>query len=339
MTENENGGLTTIRADDLLRVIGDIPDVTRFETGLWSLDYAVGFQNKWGIPLRSLVELYGPEASGKSTLAYYLAGKVAGERGIWIADVEGTLDKWYVDDVTRVAGHTGTIRISDYVEVKKKERVARPHEAQLEDSIDAILDGDYGAGVADSIGAFTSIVQRGKALGERTVGQEAKTINDASKRVSCWLRIADDPKLYVYVNHTHPNIGGHGFDTPGGRKKKYLSNVRLWIRRLESNIPAGSGNFVAKVAVQKLKYGASGKEALIYFIPGFGISKEMTDVFDCINLGLANRGAVVSLGGNKMGRISTLAKRAEEPEKFMDSFAPFAQALAAERRRLDEALK
>jgi recombination protein RecA len=315
--------------EKVLRVVSDLPEIERHETGLWSFDRAVGFGDLRGITLRSLVELYGPEASGKSTLAYYLAGKVAGERGIWVADLEGTMDKWYVNDVTEHAGHSGIIRVSDYGQTKRGKQSWVPHEQQLSDSIDAILDKDYGAGVADSIGAFVSAVSGAKALGERSVGQEAKTINDASKRVATWLRIADDPKLYIYINHTHPNIGGHGFDTPGGRKKKYLSNVRLWIRRTESDIPAGSGNFVAKITVQKLKYGASGKEALVYFIPGYGVSKEMTNVFDCIEEGLAVRGTSVELQGKKMGRIGTLAEKALEPNNHPKTFRPFAEALDA----------
>ena len=326
---NEIRGMDEVHVDDILRVVGDLPEIERFKTDLWSFDRAVGFGNKLGTTLRSLIELYGNEASGKSTLGYYLAGKVASERGIWIADLEGTMDKWYVNDVTARAGHTGIIRVSDYGETKRGKQSWVPHEQQLQQSIDSILDEDYGAGMVDSIGAFVSAVSGAKDLGERSVGQEAKTINDASKRVATWLRIADDAKLYIYINHTHPNIGGHGFDTPGGRKKKYLSNVRLWIRRLESDIPSGSGNFVAKIVVQKLKYGASGKEALVYFIPGYGVSKEMTDVFDCIKEGIAERGASISLNGKKMGRISTLASKALEPQKNAALFKQFQQALDA----------
>jgi RecA/RadA recombinase len=157
--------------EKVLRVVSDLPEIERHETGLWSFDRAVGFGDLRGITLRSLVELYGPEASGKSTLAYYLAGKVAGERGIWVADLEGTMDKWYVNDVTEHAGHSGIIRVSDYGQTKRGKQSWVPHEQQLSDSIDAILDKDYGAGVADSIGAFVSAVSGAKALGERSVGQ------------------------------------------------------------------------------------------------------------------------------------------------------------------------
>lgn len=312
-------------SNDETRVIGDVPEVLRIQTGLYSFDRSLGQFGKMGIPLRSLVELYGPEASGKSTLAYWLAGKVAGPKGIWVADLEGTLDKWYVDDVTKRAGHTGTIRISDYGEHKRgaAKKSVRPHEIQLQEAIDSLLDDEYVAGVADSIGAFVSLVSSAKDLGERSVGQEAKTINDASKRVANWLRVAEDPKLFIYINHTHPNIGGHGFDTPGGRKKKYLSNVRLWIRRAESDVPSGSGNFIAKIKVQKLKYGAAGGESLVYFIPGYGVSREMTAVFDCVEAGSAVRSTTIKMGGESHGYLKTLAKKALEPEKNAATFQPF----------------
>jgi hypothetical protein len=86
---------------------------------------------------------------------------------------------------------------------------------------------------------------------------------------------------------------------------------------------------VAKITVQKLKYGASGKDALVYFIPGYGVSKEMTDVFDCIEEGIATRGTSVELQGQKMGRIGTLAEKALDPAANIKTFRPFAEALDA----------
>ena len=320
-------------------IIGDVYPVTRFRTGLWSLDKALGFRGDEGMPLRSLVELYGNEHSGKSTLAWYLSAKVKSEGTIWIADLEGTLDPKYIKEVVEHAGFQGTVRISDYSETKRGNKSMRSHEAQLQEAIDALLEDGVNAAVIDSIGMFFPIVDRSKDLGERSVGQRAKTIADASRRVIAWLRITETPKLAFYINHVHPNIGGRGFDTPGGETKKFAANVRMWLRRIESDIPEGSGNFLAEARIQKLKFGgaSSDRRGLVFFIPGFGVSPEMTAVFDCIRLGLAERGAVIKMEqmdaddkkfkSTTMGRVETRKERAMEPEKNRKMFEPFYDAL------------
>ncbi|MEK7178159.1 MAG: hypothetical protein AAB721_00670, partial [Patescibacteria group bacterium] len=167
----------------------------------------------------------------------------------------------------------------------------------------------------------------------------AKTVADASRRVAAWLRVTEDPKLCFYINHVHPNIGGHGFSTPGGVTKGYVANVRVWLQRIDNDIPDGSGNFLAEARVQKLKHGGTNPErkGLVFFIPGFGISKEMTNVFDCIRLGLAERGAVIKLskfdikkGKDEMvsmGRIGDLVEKAQEPTKHVELFKNFSEAL------------
>jgi len=320
-------------------VVGDVYPVTRFETGLWSLDRALGFRGDNGMPLRSLVELYGNEHSGKSTLAWYLSAKIKPEGTLWIADLEGTLDPEYIKTVVENAGFQGTVRVADYAETKRGNRAMRSHEAQLQDAIDALLQDEVNAAVIDSIGMFFPIVDRSKDLGERSVGQRAKTIADASRRVVAWLRVVETPKLVFYINHVHPNIGGRGFDTPGGETKKFAANVRMWLRRIESDIPEGSGNFLAEARIQKLKFGgaSSDRRGLVFFIPGFGVSPEMTAVFDCIRLGLAERGAVIKMEqmdaddkkfkSTSMGRVGTLIDRAMEPEKNRKMFEPFYDAL------------
>src|SRR3990167_1661329 len=320
-------------------VVGDIYPVVRTKTDLWSLDHALGFRGDLGLPLRSLVELYGAEHSGKSTLAWYLAAKIKSTGTIWVADLEGTIDPSYIKTEVENAGFQGTVRVADYGESKKGGRTMRSHEAQLQDSIDALLQDEVNAAVIDSIGMFFPIVDRSKDLGERSVGQRAKTIADASRRIIAWLRVVEAPKLAVYINHVHPNIGGRGFDTPGGETKKFAANVRIWLLRIESDIPEGTGNFLAEARIQKLKFGgaSSDRRGLVFFIPGFGVSREMTAVFDCIRLEIAERGAVIKMEqmdaddkefkSTSMGRMGTFVERAMEPEKNRKTFEPFYEAL------------
>jgi len=327
-----------------VEVIGDVFPVTRLETGLWGFDRALGFRGSNGMPLRSLLELYGPEHSGKTTLGLYLLSKIDPEGTIWVADLEGTLPKDYTKSVAEHAGFEGKVQIAQYINTDKRKAKLRSHEEQLQDAVDALLDDDVNGCMVDSIGSFIPIVMSKKDLGERSVGQRAKTIADASRRVLAWLRIADNPKLVIYINHTHPNIGGHGFSTPGGETKKYASNVRIWIRRIENDVPKGTGNFLAEAQVQKLKFGGSApwRKGIIYFIPGYGVSKEMTAVFDCVGADVAKREATIKLKEFDeqkskdvwidMGRIGELVEKAMEPEKNVATFQHFFDAL----ERLDE---
>ena len=322
-----------------IKIIGDVFPVTRVETGLWSLDRALGFQGELGVPLRSLFELYGYEASGKSTLAWFISACIRPDGTVWIADLEGTLDKSYIKEVMSHAGFEGTIRIADYTKSKGSKTVHRTHEEQLQDAIDALLEPEVSASVVDSIGAFYPVVDRSKDLGERSVGQRAKTIADASRRILSHLRVAEEPKLIFFINHVHPNIGSRGFDTPGGMTKKYAANVRVWLQRIDNDIPEGSGNFLAEARVQKLKFGGASKarRGLVFFIPGYGVSKEATYVFDCIRVKVAKREAVVRLlqyddkkGEDvwvSMGRMGAMIEKAVEPDKNRAYFAKFAEAL------------
>lgn len=190
-----------IRGLDKIQVIGDYIPVVYADTGLWSLNRALGFRGELGIPLRSLFELYGYEASGKSTLAYYLSARVRSTGTIWIADLEATPGiKDYVREVMSHADFRGTVRIADYTKLKAKKTVFRSHEVQLQDAIDALLENEVSASIVDSIGAFTPLVECGKDLGERSVGQRAKTIADASRRILSHLRVAEDPKL-IFIGH------------------------------------------------------------------------------------------------------------------------------------------
>jgi len=316
-----------VKPIDEIVIIGDTYPVVRLPLGLYSIDKAFGFKGVDGLPLRSVVELYGPSHSGKTTFALDIAAKVNPEGEIWYADLEGTLDKEYAREVVHTAGFRGTLRITDYTEEKKGKIVMRSHEIQVQEAIEAMARPEVSAGILDSIGAFFTVVEAGKDLGERTMGQRAKTIADASRWLSAGLRVVEDPKLFVYINHTHPNIGGRGFITPGGETKTYIANTRVWIRVVDSDRPTATGNFLAEAKVQKLKHGGTHAErkGWIYFIPGYGVARGMTAVFDCYKYGLADLGNVVRLDGESHGRMRQLVDAEVNGER--EVFEPFHAAL------------
>lgn len=318
---------------------GDTPVIDRISSGLWSLDRALRDDMEIGLPLRSIYEIYGTWGYGKSTLAYYLAGKTAqalNKSKVVVCDLEGNMDKDYAMSAFSQSGWEGTIQGINYGEGKKGKRVPRPHEAMLQEAIDAIREPEVGAVVVDSLAAFIPVAGLEGDIGDALWGQRAKRLADASRRATAWLRIEEDPKAVFLVNHVHQEMGGRGHSTPGGVTPKYLANVRLVIYRQET---FDSGAFIAKVQPEKLKYGGTNKDrkAFVAFLPGVGVSRELTALFDCVNLGLASRENTVKMNVRKrngsekevsFGYISQLIEDAKDPEK-RDKFQPFYDALAA----------
>src|SRR3990172_5980344 len=206
--KNETQRLETPE-DRMERVKGEVPQVLRAPIGLYTFDRAVGFRGETGLPSRGIIELYGDEHTGKSTLAYYAMGNRAGDRSIVVCDLEASLSKEYIENATHVAGHRGEIKLVNALSDKKKggDYVLRTHESMLEETIDSLLKPEVAGVLVDSYGAFAAMVSKDKKhLGERTVGQEAKTLNAAAVRVVSWLRLVTDPKWYFVINHTSPNI-------------------------------------------------------------------------------------------------------------------------------------
>lgn len=314
---------------------GQSVEVVRVSTGLYSMDrVALGFQGQYGMPLKSLYEIYGRPGSGKSSLAYYLAGRVRSPGRVLVADLESNLDKNYVVSAIEKSGFEGTIQAVDYKDAKGKPRT---HERMIQDLCDALLEEeDVTAGILDSLGMMSPIPEQNKDLGESTVGVRAKITADFARRTANKLQMASFPKAMFVVNHVHDPIGGRGHITPGGETLKYMANVRLWLYRLET---FKDGSFCAEAKVEKLKYGGvnPNRKGLLFVIPGFGISPEMTAVMDCINLGLAERSSRVMMDilDQKTGKFKSrsmgyleknLIEWAKEGKRFQ--FDPFFEALA-----------
>jgi RecA/RadA recombinase len=311
-----------------VRVESDLPEINRALTGIWSLDHALEFQGQVGVPLRSICEIYGRPGYGKSSLAYYMAAKVKPTGKVVIADLEANVDKKFLELAVTQAGFNGVVKAVDYSMVKDKKKKPRPHESMCQEAVDSILDDEVNGVVIDSIGSFTPIMEREGDIEEAFMGQRAKRVSNLVRRAVAWLRVTDDPKLLVFVNHVHDLIGGpvKGHSTPGGNVLKYLANIRLWVLRSES---FEDGCFEAEVRVEKLKYGGAGSERRGYFfvIPGIGVSPEMSAVMDCFRTEKAERGSYVKLGGKSIARLGALIEDARDPKANQAKFKPFFMAL------------
>jgi len=295
---------------------GDIPILSRFPTGLYGLDRAIGFNGEWGGPLRSLYEVYGHPGVGKSTLCYYLSSKVASTGEVVLADLEGTMDGPYLMSCAMNAGFDGTLRIVGFKDTKKKDKV-RTHESMMQEAVDALKDDKVNAAVIDSVGMMQPVLEREGDLEESFVGRRALAVTRMARRVSTWLRVTERPKAMFVVNHVNPIIGGRGHDTPGGKALKYAASVRLMIHLAQREEKEKElGVLVSEVSVEKLRYGGTNKtrKAIFATLPGIGLSPEVTAMYDCFLIGLAKRESYVKAlyrgEWKSVGRIGDLLESA-----------------------------
>jgi len=307
---------------------GMVPDIERIPTGLWSFDRAVGNKGVLGLPLRTLTELYGYEAAGKSTLGLYLLGCVRKEGEIGIMDLETSIDPEYVPMAAGQSGFTGNIKTIDYAIMKKKKKVQRYHEAMAQEAAEMLLKSGSNGFMLDSLGMWMSQEEMDGEIGDANWGKRAKGIAQWSRRCLAYLRIAEDPKVVIAINHALPTMGGKGHYTPGGVTKGFAAGVRLFMFRKDS-ASFDDGAFQAEVVVEKLRYGGAHKErrGIVFIIPGLGVSPEMTAMLDCVRLGLAERDNTVKVNGESIGKINTLLKWATKGETH--KFKVFFDALEA----------
>jgi RecA/RadA recombinase len=274
-----------------------------------------------------MTELYGYEHSGKSTFALFLLGCVRKDGVVGIMDLETSIDPEYVPIATGQSGFKGTIKTIDYAIMKKKKKVERYHEDMAKEAAEMLLDEDVNGFMLDSLGMWKSQEEMDGEIGDSNWGKRAKGVGQWSRKCLGYLRLADNPKVVIAVNHAHPVMGGRGHYTPGGVTKGFAAGQRLFMFRKDSKSFEG-GAFQAEIVVEKLRYGGAHKErtGIVFIIPNLGVSPEMTAVLDCVRLELAERGNTVKLKGQSIGKLNTLLKWAVKGETH--KFKPFFDALA-----------
>jgi RecA/RadA recombinase len=304
---------------------GSWEPVARIDTGLWSLDHIVLNDSEGtGMPMRSFIELYGFPESGKSSLAYYISGMVAQQGTICIADLEANCNPVFVERSVASTNFDGTIELLDY---KDKKGGLISHEKILKDLALKLKDESVGCLILDSIGVITPTPEReSKGYGQARMGMRGKVMADWSRDVLAWLRASQRPKLIIGVNHALSPLGGQGYVAPGGDTKNYIANVRMRMWRTEV---FKEGIFVSKVVATKLKYGGVSKRrvGLVAIIPEWGVSRDLSAMFDCFELGLADRSTTVKIGKKSLGYLEkVLFKAALDGDH--KKFEPFHEQLA-----------
>ena len=293
-------------------------NVEAIPTGALSLDIALGIG---GIPRGRIIEIFGPESSGKTTLALHMiaeAQKLGGEAAF--IDAEHALDPVY-------AKHLG-VDIDNLI-------VSQPDtgEQALEIAEALVRSGAIDIIVIDSVAALVPKAEIDGDMGDSHVGLQARLMSQALRKLA---RVINKSKsVIVFINQLREKIGvmfGNPETTPGGRALKFYSSVRLDIRKIETMKQDGEvvGNR-AKVKVVKNKVAPPFREAEFDIVYGKGISK-VGNILDLgVNLDIVNKsGAWFSYNGERIGQGRENAKKyleehpnitAEIEKRVRDSFS------------------
>jgi recombination protein RecA len=266
-------------------------------TGAMALDLALGVG---GLPRGRIVELYGPESSGKSTLAMHVVAEGQRNGGICAyIDAEHAMDPVYA----RAIG----VDIDELL-------ISQPDtgEQALEIADMLIRSGALDVLVVDSVAALTPRAEIEGEMGDAHVGLQARLMSQALRKLTGTLSRSNT--IAIFINQLREKIGvvyGSPEVTPGGRALKFYSSVRLDIRRIESIKDGGEviGNRT-RVKVVKNKCSPPFKSAEFDIMYGRGISREGSVIDVAVDLGIVKKsGAWYTYEGEQLGQGRENAKQ------------------------------
>ncbi|MCL2056937.1 MAG: recombinase RecA [Oscillospiraceae bacterium] len=285
-------------------------NVAAIPTGSLSLDLALGIG---GVPRGRVIEIYGPESSGKTTVALHIAAEAQkmGGDAVFI-DVEHALDPVYA----KALG----VDIDSLL-------VSQPDtgEQALEICEALVRSGAIDVVVVDSVAAMVTKAEIEGEMGDTHVGLQARLMSQALRKLTG--AISKSNCICIFINQLREKIGvsyGNPETTPGGRALKFYSSVRLEVRRSEA-LKVGSdvvGNRT-RVKIVKNKVAPPFKEAEFDIMYGQGISREGEILDLAAQLEIINKsGAWFSYGEERLGqgRDNVKSYLKERPE-FMEDIA------------------
>ena len=279
-------------------------NVETIPTGSLSLDIALGLG---GIPRGRIIEIYGPESSGKTTVTLHMIAEVQKRGGIaGFIDAEHALDPTYAKNI-------GVDVDNIYI--------SQPDngEQALEITETMVRSGAIDIVVVDSVAALVPKAEIDGEMGDSHVGLQARLMSQALRKLTA--AISRSNCAVVFINQLREKVGimfGNPETTTGGRALKFYSSVRLDVRRIESLKQSGeiTGNRT-RVKVVKNKIAPPFKEAEFDIMFGEGISAvgDILDLAASVSI-VSKSGAWYAYDGNKIGQGRENAKQylKENPE-------------------------
>ena len=273
-------------------------NVESIPTGSLSLDLALGIG---GLPRGRIVEIYGPESSGKTTLALHVlaeAQKMGGE--VAFVDAEHALDPTYA----KALG----VNVEDML-------ISQPDtgEQALEITEALVRSGAIDVVVVDSVAALVPRAEIEGEMGDSFVGLHARLMSQALRKLTGIINKTNS--IVIFINQLREKVGvmyGNPEVTTGGRALKYYSSVRIDIRRVEG-LKDSSGQFIGnhtRAKIVKNKVAPPFREAEFDIMFGEGISK-MSELIDLgVKLGIVQKsGAWFNYGDIRLGQGRDNAKQ------------------------------
>ena len=283
---------------------GVVKDIAVISTGSLGLDIALGIG---GVPRGRVIEIYGPEASGKTTLALQIVAEAMKQGGMAaFIDAEHALDLGYAKKLG--------VKTDDLL-------VSQPDhgEQALEIGETLVRSGAIDVLVIDSVAALVPKAEIEGEMGDSHMGLQARLMSQALRKLTA--TIARSHTVVIFINQIRMKIGvmfGNPETTTGGNALKFYASVRMDIRRIGAlkdgdNIVGGR----TRVKVVKNKMAPPFKEAEFDILYGTGISRDGEIVDLGSEMGIVEKsGAWYSFGGERIGQGREAAKQflKEHPE-------------------------
>ena len=271
-------------------------NVETIPTGALSLDIALGLG---GLPKGRIIEIYGPESSGKTTVALHAVAEVQRRGGIaGFIDAEHALDPAYAKNIG--------VDIDNLY-------ISQPDcgEQALEITETMVRSGAVDIVIVDSVAALVPKAEIDGDMGDSHVGLQARLMSQALRKLTAV--ISKSNCIVIFINQLREKVGvmfGNPETTTGGRALKFYASVRMDVRRIESLKQGGEviGNRT-RVKIVKNKIAPPFKEAEFDIMFGQGISRE-GDILDlAADVGVVNKsGAWYAYNGEKIGQGRENAK-------------------------------
>lgn len=289
---NKNYGMGTV-----MYLGGNPVKMESISTGSLKLDAALGIG---GLPKGRIIEIYGPESSGKTTLALHIIAEAQKQKGLCaFIDAEHAFDETYAENLG--------------VDIKNL-LISQPDfgEQGLEVADTLICTGSYAVVVIDSVAALVPKAELEGEMGDSKMGLHARLMSQAMRKMAA--SVSKTSTILIFINQLREKIGvmfGNPETTTGGNALKFYASVRLDIRRL-AQIKDGDkvvGNNI-KVKVVKNKVSAPFKIAEFNIMYGTGIDNvgELVDL--AVENGIIEKsGSWYSYKGDKLGQGTSQIKQ------------------------------